>query len=231
MVFDAFAGFDPDAFGSVSGCVRGGGLLVLLCPNLDAWPQYPDPQNRRIAVAPMAPEAVAGRYLARIARLIRQTPEIFLIAENSETRLPHLPPIGETGSVSVTDAHCLTHDQQMAVQALIHVVTGQRKKPVILTSDRGRGNPPPWASPPPACYMRDMDAFSSLAPDWMAWRLCSNGRNTCWRDAFGNGLASAIATAPSSFSLLTPYWKPTDRRTSCWWTRQLESPFPSWRDC
>ncbi|MCB1877978.1 MAG: tRNA(Met) cytidine acetyltransferase [Chromatiales bacterium] len=139
VVFDAFAGFDPDAFGSVSGCVRGGGLLVLLCPNLDAWPQYPDPQNRRIAVAPMAPEAVAGRYLARIARLIRQTPEIFLIAENSETRLPHLPPIGETGSVSVTDAHCLTHDQQMAVQALIHVVTGQRKKPVILTSDRGRG--------------------------------------------------------------------------------------------
>ena len=34
VVFDAYSGFDPDAFGAISGTICAGGLLVLLCPPL-----------------------------------------------------------------------------------------------------------------------------------------------------------------------------------------------------
>ena len=34
VVFDAHSGFDPDAFGAVAGCVRGGGLLLMLTPSM-----------------------------------------------------------------------------------------------------------------------------------------------------------------------------------------------------
>ena len=48
LVLDAHAGFDPDAFGAAVGTVRGGGLLLLLTPPFDRWPQLSDPQNSRI---------------------------------------------------------------------------------------------------------------------------------------------------------------------------------------
>ena len=36
-------------------------------------------------------------------------------------------------------APCRTADQQRAVDAVVRVVTGHRRRPVVLTSDRGRG--------------------------------------------------------------------------------------------
>ncbi|MCG7973391.1 MAG: DUF1726 domain-containing protein, partial [Candidatus Thiodiazotropha taylori] len=36
-MYNAFSGFDPDAFGAVSGTLTGGGLLLLLTPSLDHW--------------------------------------------------------------------------------------------------------------------------------------------------------------------------------------------------
>ncbi|MET0001946.1 MAG: tRNA(Met) cytidine acetyltransferase TmcA domain-containing protein, partial [Candidatus Thiodiazotropha lotti] len=37
LIYNAFSGFDPDAFGAVSGTLAGGGLLLLLTPALDQW--------------------------------------------------------------------------------------------------------------------------------------------------------------------------------------------------
>lgn len=139
VIFDAHAGFDPDAFGSVSGCVRGGGVLVLLCPALQDWPEFADPQNRRIAVAPLAPEQVSGHYLARLARLLADSPEIFLARENGPVHAPLALSATVQADSPAADADCITADQQAAVEAILHVVSGQRRRPAILTSDRGRG--------------------------------------------------------------------------------------------
>jgi tRNA(Met) cytidine acetyltransferase len=49
LVYDAYGGFDPDSFGAAAGALRGGGLLLLLTPPLDRWPDRPDPQAVRIA--------------------------------------------------------------------------------------------------------------------------------------------------------------------------------------
>jgi len=41
LVFDARNGFEPDAFGALSGTLRGGGVLYLLTPSVDLWLNQP----------------------------------------------------------------------------------------------------------------------------------------------------------------------------------------------
>lgn len=139
LVFDAWSGFDPDAFGALSGAIKGGGLLILLTPPLQQWPAYPDPQNDRITVVPYRPDQLTGRYLRRLVRELESDPHVMLCDERKG--IAKLP---DQKRETITDqkrvgAPYRTLDQQLAVEAVIKVVTGHRRRPVVLTSDRGRG--------------------------------------------------------------------------------------------
>jgi len=138
LVYDAHSGFDADAFGILCGTLRGGGVLILLTPTLDDWSAYADPEHSRIAVAGVAPAAVTGRFLGRLARLLRDDPWVCLLTP--ETPPPPPPP----GRANVhrsqpPDPICRTRDQRSAVEAVLHVVSGHRHRPLVLLSDRGRG--------------------------------------------------------------------------------------------
>ena len=140
LVFDAWAGFDPDAFGALTGCVRAGGLLVLVAPPLSDWPVYADPQHERITVAPYSAQQVSGRFLQRLARLINDDSSILLCEDGRVMRLPkQLPGVPAAAQGDVPQGPCNTRDQQRAVDALVKVATGHRRRPVVLISDRGRG--------------------------------------------------------------------------------------------
>lgn len=132
LVIDARAGFDPDALGALSGAIRGGGIALLLCPPLDTWPDYVDPENRRIAVAPHGPEAVGGRFIARIVRELSADPDVVVIREGAPPPVLAAPSPAPPGPRA--DA-----EQMLAVEAVEHVATGHRRRPLVLTSDRGRG--------------------------------------------------------------------------------------------
>jgi tRNA(Met) cytidine acetyltransferase len=137
LVYDARAGFDPDAFGAVAGTLRAGGLLLLLTPPLAQWGDYPDPQRSRITVYPYNEAQVGGRYLQRLARLLGEAPENCLI----EQGMP-LPPLPQA-AIPVTTAQqyeeCATAEQLVAVESLCRVAQGHRHRPLVLVSDRGRG--------------------------------------------------------------------------------------------
>lgn len=60
IVFDAFSGFDTNAFAAVSGTLRGGGVLLLLTPPLAKWVKYPDPDYARFLPYPYQPEQAKG---------------------------------------------------------------------------------------------------------------------------------------------------------------------------
>ncbi|MFC3294543.1 tRNA(Met) cytidine acetyltransferase TmcA [Modicisalibacter luteus] len=139
VIFDAAslrAGFDPDAFGAVSGTVRAGGLLVLLTP--ETWRigvPGPDADYARLAAWPHTAESLSARYLARLARRLGESPHV-----------QHWP-VGAAGltlpaerqddvSAPPDDAACLTQDQAQAVRRLTRL---RRRRPVVLTADRGRG--------------------------------------------------------------------------------------------
>ncbi len=138
LVFDAHAGFDADAFGAASGSVRGGGWLLLLTPPLEQWAAFADPERERLASWPATPDQVGGRFLDRLARVLAAEPALELVQAPAEIAPPGLrrPPValappGGDG--------CRSNDQRAAVEALLHVVHGHRRRPLVLTSDRGRG--------------------------------------------------------------------------------------------
>jgi len=138
VVFDAFAGFDPDAFGAVSGTICGGGLLLLLCPPLAAWKDYSDPASERIAVWPYTIDEIKGRFLQRLARIICEEEGVSIVEQDAS--FPVIRPIPKTTeSNDFSDDLYRTIDQKEAVAAIEHVVQGHRRRPVVLVSDRGRG--------------------------------------------------------------------------------------------
>lgn len=142
LVFDAWSGFDVDAFGALSGTVCAGGLVLLLTPELDEWVTWNDPEHRRIQVYPQALEDVSGYYLQRLVGLIKDSDwvttynqTVGIVSEYSGLS-NH---IDADESDSNPEFPCKTLDQQKAVAAIHKVVKGHRRRPLVLTADRGRG--------------------------------------------------------------------------------------------
>jgi tRNA(Met) cytidine acetyltransferase len=136
LIVNAWQGFDPDYFGQATGAIRGGGLLVLLTPELDAWPEFDDPQSERLNVALYPASGIQGRFIKHLVKIIRSDTKVIVIREGDP--LPDLN-ILNTANDKSQSAITSTLDQQQAIEAIIKVVTGQRRRPVVLTSDRGRG--------------------------------------------------------------------------------------------
>ena len=132
LIYDAHAGFDPDAFGAVVGTICGGGLLLLLTPPLSEWLAFDDPDDVRLRVAN------SGRFIQYFTHQLRATEGVIFCPQGEP--LPLLSPL----SAVVTQAEAaqppyLTQDQQRAVEAIHHVRQGHRRRPLVITSDRGRG--------------------------------------------------------------------------------------------
>jgi tRNA(Met) cytidine acetyltransferase len=145
LIYDAFAGLDPDALGAASGTLRGGGLLLLLTPLLGDWPQLPDPAAARLGAEPVA--GARSRFIARLARLLADADCVLRLSTSSSRskpiRSPGQPP-DDTEPARAERAgggrpEPRTADQQQAVDAICRSARGRAGRPLVLTSDRGRG--------------------------------------------------------------------------------------------
>ena len=140
VCLDVHQGFDPEALGAVAGTVRAGGLLLMLTPPLEVWPQWADPGRARIAVAPFGPEAVTGRLVARLARLMTDHGGVAVATPAGVVALGAAPAEAPSQPRPLsTDGPWRTQDQAEAVAALLKVRAGRARRPVVLTADRGRG--------------------------------------------------------------------------------------------
>lgn len=139
LIYDAHSGFDPDSFGAALGALRGGGLLMLLTPDLESWPRIPDPQAARIAVHPFTSGQIQARFMRRLVRIIAGSTGVTLVSELAPIprlqRQCHSP----ADSIPGSTGDCRTLDQQNAVDAIVKTANGRARRPLILTSDRGRG--------------------------------------------------------------------------------------------
>ncbi|WP_110656558.1 tRNA(Met) cytidine acetyltransferase TmcA [Salinicola halimionae] len=166
VVFDAVSaqsGFDPDAFGAISGTVRAGGWLVLLTPKHWLKPTganwLPDADYRRLAHWPHEAETLTTHYLQRLAGRLRDSAELAVWPDDAALLLssstivsdlsldptidsnidPTIDPELEPDyyiDERVDDRDCLTRDQAEAVSRLTRM---RRRRPVVLIADRGRG--------------------------------------------------------------------------------------------
>ncbi|AOV17999.1 hypothetical protein BJI67_13855 [Acidihalobacter aeolianus] len=142
ICLDAFSGLDPDTLGAATGTLAGGGLFYLLCPPLDRWADYPDPERARMAVVPDGEAAVGGRFLRRLASILSAAPGVRIVTQAGEVMGDPLAvdPVSAAPTIRAAGHDgALTADQHAAVAAVLHAAQGHRRRPAVLTAHRGRG--------------------------------------------------------------------------------------------
>lgn len=128
LVLNAFSGFHPDAFGALAGTLRAGGLLLLLTPPRAQWPGYPDPDRVRLVARPEEAAQAGHGFIARLVRLLEGDPALSLLPPDDGEPWQ---PLGPDRPVS--------DDQALALPAIHKVLHGHRRRPLVLSADRGRG--------------------------------------------------------------------------------------------
>ena len=121
VIFNAFSGFNPNAFAQVCGTLRGGGELILLTPCRENWPVYADPEYQVFRGSRYQTHLFSGNF---IRHLIAQL----------ETFIPSEPP----QTVTALNLPYLSDQQERLVQVLVNGLSRSGSTKVI-TADRGRG--------------------------------------------------------------------------------------------
>ncbi|MFP2770300.1 tRNA(Met) cytidine acetyltransferase TmcA [Oceanisphaera sp. KMM 10153] len=136
LVFNAYSGLHPDAFGAAAGAVMAGGIVLLLCPPLCEWPAYADPDLVRYVALPEQAAGINSHFLHRFTSLLRQDAEVLLWHQSSP--FPALPALSRTLWQPVRDRRgCLNSQQRHALAMMLQAA--RRRQPLVLTADRGRG--------------------------------------------------------------------------------------------
>ncbi|WP_298607853.1 GNAT family N-acetyltransferase [uncultured Thiothrix sp.] len=110
IVFDAFSGLDVNALAAVSGTLRGGGLFILLSPDIEVWPDFPDPAYQRFLPYSYTAASIKGLFVKRLLRILHEPFQVTQLA----------PKIGSS--------------QGDIVEQITHV-----SSVLVLSADRGRG--------------------------------------------------------------------------------------------
>jgi tRNA(Met) cytidine acetyltransferase len=112
LIINALDDFDANAFAAAEGTLRGGGLLLLLtAKNITGDNRFYHYIDKQLSAC-------------RIAKICQDQP-VSVILKNIET--PQTPP-----ALNLSE-------QKQAVAAIIKTVSGHRRRPLVLTANRGRG--------------------------------------------------------------------------------------------
>lgn len=143
VVVDLFDGLSVDALAAVAGLVRAGGALILLAPPLAQWPVFDDPEYARLTVEPFGPAGTRRHFLTRLARVLARSPLLCRWMPEGEVRWPAAWPQWLDGPAQsppqVDDWGCLNPSQRALVEAVLHLASGHRQRPLVVLADRGRG--------------------------------------------------------------------------------------------
>ena len=115
--------FTIDAFAALSGTLKSGGILFLVIP----------------ALVEKSDESL---FFKRFYSLITKVSTHTIIAESTTIPLPHVTELAKEENTQVYSTYplgCITEEQYYAVNAIGKVLSGHRKRPLVLTADRGRG--------------------------------------------------------------------------------------------
>lgn len=138
LIWDAFSSLHPDGFAACSGILKGGGLLVILMPEPETFKSLQDPSYKEMLDSDCVEQATA-RFKSRFFEKTQKL-ELSLFVEQGKAPLLHIEELTENPLQACTDsAFELNDEQQSLVKAVQRVALGHRKRPLVLTADRGRG--------------------------------------------------------------------------------------------
>ena len=150
VVVDCHDACRPNALGRAAGAVDGGGLLVLVTPPLDEWPERRDGFDETLSVPPFGREDVGGVFRRRLVETLRAHRGVAIVdvddgcveadgLTDPAPRLPRAPvaPPASHGFPQAVYEACLTADQRDAVLACERL--REPDAAVVMEADRGRG--------------------------------------------------------------------------------------------
>lgn len=135
LVVDARHAVDWDLVAASSGCLKAGGLWLFVTEQPDLWRQQPNPAAKRVLPYPLDATAYTGLFEHFWLEQLSEQRWVKLI-EGSPTVMPLLPEVIASPQAQLPYR---TAEQQQAVAAIHKVVTGHRRRPLVLTAHRGRG--------------------------------------------------------------------------------------------
>jgi tRNA(Met) cytidine acetyltransferase len=113
IVFDCRPQCAADALGAIIGTLKAGGVIILL----------------------VSEQAAQSLWLQRLLKIAASYAAVLTVKAGEVLPDIQLPLINEATSLPTQP----TQEQQDAIESVIHVVTGHRRRPLVISSDRGRG--------------------------------------------------------------------------------------------
>ncbi|TGN38819.1 tRNA(Met) cytidine acetyltransferase TmcA [Marinobacter confluentis] len=131
VVWDGWQGNPPDGLAALAGTLSAGGLFFWLMPPLANWSGFEDPDYRRLGLDGMGDHP----FLARLARVLGKDSSVMRVQPgNPSAPLPSGPKPVEPPFRPGT-----TSEQTSLVERIVKTGLGRRRRPLVITADRGRG--------------------------------------------------------------------------------------------
>jgi len=135
IVYDAFAGFNPDSLSIISGTLVAGGVLVLMTPAAENWQHWNDPELDNLWVQPYHIDNVQRHFLKWVLASLMQDQHLIQYTEHSLTiaRQDSMKPQSSPVKLQAID------EQKLLVQKCANYLLTNTLSSVVLTAPRGRG--------------------------------------------------------------------------------------------
>ncbi|MDO6441527.1 tRNA(Met) cytidine acetyltransferase TmcA [Marinobacter sp. 2_MG-2023] len=131
IVWDGWQGNPPDAFAALAGTLKAGGLLFWLMPSLEAWGHFSDPDYVRTGLD----HCQFHPFAERMAGVLAADSSVIRVRLGSPEALSLLELPSSTDKFKVAT----TPDQEGLIRKLVAFGLGRRRRPLVVTADRGRG--------------------------------------------------------------------------------------------
>ncbi|MDZ7868279.1 MAG: GNAT family N-acetyltransferase [Rheinheimera sp.] len=137
LVINAAHGVDWDLVAASMGCVKAGGLWLVLTPDPVSFARLPNPAASRVLSFPTDAKTHVGHFQAYLTALWPEQPLLSWSVHGLSAAPPQF-------SRQITDEPpCeppyASACQQQAVTAIWHLLQGHRHRPLVLSAHRGRG--------------------------------------------------------------------------------------------
>lgn len=107
LVYDAYAGLNPDALGALVGTVKLGGVCIVISPKAASWINYIDPEYHRLCVEPFQVEQISHHYITYITQQLLKSKKLLSIEQNQ-----HNTKAQQLASVRAWYRQCLLNNNQ-----------------------------------------------------------------------------------------------------------------------
>jgi len=116
VIFDALDGFNPDSFGAIVGTIKAGGALIVFMPSV-------------------LPDSLWQQRFHQIGHDYSTSDSYIHIIKQDEV----LTSLAIPNPTLSSNKYSPTTDQQTVLNSILKVVHGHRRRPLVISSDRGRG--------------------------------------------------------------------------------------------